>query len=80
MPKPISVTEAGRRGGKATAAKLTPAQRKAAWRHAASKPRPGAWKFPRCPCGARTLHSARMRKFDCCKRAGVSAPLLEGIQ
>ena len=40
MPKPISVTEAGRRGGKATAAKLTPAQRKAAWRHAASKPRP----------------------------------------
>lgn len=26
---------------------------------------------PRCFCGRYTLHSARQRKFDCCKRAGV---------
>lgn len=26
---------------------------------------------PRCFCGKYTLHSARLRKFDCCKRAGV---------
>ena len=26
---------------------------------------------PRCWCGAYTLHSARQRSFDCCKRAGL---------
>jgi hypothetical protein len=25
----------------------------------------------RCWCGARSLHSARQRAFDCCKRAGA---------
>jgi hypothetical protein len=25
----------------------------------------------RCYCGAHALHTARVRRFDCCKRAGV---------
>jgi hypothetical protein len=28
-------------------------------------------KQKRCRCGKYTLHSARQRGFDCCKRAGV---------
>lgn len=33
---------------------------------------------PRCPCEENTLTRAQMRKFDCCRRAGISAELLKG--
>jgi excisionase family DNA binding protein len=26
---------------------------------------------PRCPCGANTVKRAKLRAYDCCKRAGV---------
>jgi hypothetical protein len=39
--------------------------------------RPGAGrpraKGPRCRCGKNTLKRAKMRNFDCCKKAGVLA-------
>jgi excisionase family DNA binding protein len=28
-------------------------------------------KAPRCACGANTVKRAKLRAFDCCKRAGV---------
>jgi hypothetical protein len=58
----------GSRGGKAKAAKRTKAQRKQEASRAASFPRKKD--VPRCFCGKRTLHTATLRAFDCCKKAG----------
>ena len=58
----------GKAGGKKRAENLTAEERSEASRLAASAPRKPDAK--RCPCGKNTLKRAKVRNFECCKKAG----------
>jgi hypothetical protein len=66
------ITEARRAAGEARWAgvgkRARSRQMKAIRAQGGGRPRS---KKARCFCGKYTLHSARQRSFDCCKRAGV---------
>lgn len=66
------ITEARRAAGEARWAGVSQRQRskqmKAVRANGGGRPRS---KAKRCRCGKYTLHSATLRGFDCCKRAGV---------
>lgn len=63
--KPMSVSAAGKLGGEARVANMTPAELSSAMRGIASKPRkPNA---PRCECKQLTLKTATRIKHQCTK-------------
>ncbi len=67
----------GRRGGKARAEKLGPEKLAELMSRAG---RASSIHKPRCPCGANTLHRAKIRAFDCCKRANIPGEKIQAAR
>jgi Asp-tRNA(Asn)/Glu-tRNA(Gln) amidotransferase A subunit family amidase len=63
----------GRRGGKQYAANHTKEERREAAARAGrgNKGKPKKPLAPRCYCGKNTRHTAGLRAFACCKKAGI---------